>query len=244
MKKLLVLFLLATTFNVAAQKSVLLRANYNIGDKYLVNVDQSQNMGAQGGLDMKIVMDMSILNKEQDTLTAQTKIKSIVMNMLQGGQVMSFDSSTKDEDLDEIGKMMKQQFAPMMQANIITKMNTRGEILNVDVQPMTPGMEQFTKQSGSINYPEEKISVGYSWTEDDTQNGMKIATVYKVSKIENGNVYLDVTGTVSGLGTGTVKGNTVIDIETGMQSKANVEIVIDMNGSEMKISTKSTTTKV
>lgn len=244
MKKLLVLFLLATTFNVAAQKFVLLRANYNTGDKYLVNVDQSQNMGAQGGLDMKIVMDMSILNKEQDTLTAQTKIKSIVMNMLQGGQVMSFDSSTKDEDLDEIGKMMKQQFAPMMQANIITKMNTRGEILNVDVQPMTPGMEQFTKQSGSINYPEEKISVGYSWTEDDTQNGMKIATVYKVSKIENGNVYLDVTGTVSGLGTGTVKGNTVIDIETGMQSKANVEIVIDMNGSEMKISTKSTTTKV
>lgn len=244
MKKLLVLLLLITTFNVAAQKSVLLRANYNTGDKYLVNVDQSQNMGAQGGLDMKIVMDMSILNKEQDTLTAQTKIKSIVMNMLQGGQVMSFDSSTKDEDLDEIGKMMKQQFAPMMQANIITKMNTRGETLNVDVQPMTPGMEQFTKQSGSIKYPKEKISVGYSWTEDDTQNGMKITTVYTVSKIENGNVYLDVTGTVSGLGTGTVKGNTVIDIKTGMQSKANVEIVIDMNGSEMKISTKSTTTKI
>ncbi|MFT5959265.1 MAG: hypothetical protein ACI8VJ_001021, partial [Polaribacter sp.] len=58
MKKLLFLFVLATTLNGTSQESVLLRANYNKGDVLEVKLVQSQNMGAQGGVDMKMSMDM------------------------------------------------------------------------------------------------------------------------------------------------------------------------------------------
>ena len=56
MKKLLFLFVFSTTFMVVAQESVLLRLNYEVGDVLLVEQNVSQNMGAQGGMDMKIEM--------------------------------------------------------------------------------------------------------------------------------------------------------------------------------------------
>lgn len=243
MKKLLILFLVATTFNVVAQQSVLLRANYNAGDTYLMTMEQSQKMGAQGGMDMKIVMEMSVTNKNQDTITAATSIKSIAMDMLQGGQLMSFDSTKSDDELDETGKMMKQQFDPMMKANIITKSNDRGEILDLTIEPMAPGMEQFTKQSGSIVFPEEAVSVGSTWSSENNQNGANIKTTYTVSKIESDKVSLDISGTVSGIAKGSVTGSSIIDVKTGMQSESNMDITFDMNGNEMKITTKLITSK-
>ena len=86
-------------------------------------------MGAKGGVDMKISMDMIVTSKEGDMLSTESKIKSINMNMLQGGMAMSYDSSMKEEDLDEMGKMMKQQFDPMMKSTITSKVNIKGEIL-------------------------------------------------------------------------------------------------------------------
>lgn len=95
MKKLLFLFVLVTAINVTSQESVLLRANYKKGDVLEVKMEQSQNMGAKGGVDMKMSMDMIVTSKDGDMLTTESKIKSINMNMLQGGMAMSYDSSMK-----------------------------------------------------------------------------------------------------------------------------------------------------
>ena len=149
MKKLLFLFVFSTTFMVVAQESVLLRLNYEVGDVLLVEQNVSQNMGAQGGMDMKIEMDMTITGKVQEVFSTESKIKAVNMNMLQGGMVMSFDSSKDAADLDEMGKMMKQQFDPMMLATIFSKMSTKGEVLETKVEPATPAMDQFTKQRDS-----------------------------------------------------------------------------------------------
>ncbi|MGY8939352.1 MAG: hypothetical protein ACKVK4_05170, partial [Flavobacteriales bacterium] len=100
MKKLLFLFVFSTTFMVVAQESVLLRLNYEVGDVLLVEQNVSQNMGAQGGMDMKIEMDMTITGKVQEVFSTESKIKAVNMNMLQGGMVMSFDSSKDAADLD------------------------------------------------------------------------------------------------------------------------------------------------
>ena len=97
MKKLLFLFVFSTTFMVVAQESVLLRLNYEVGDVLLVEQNVSQNMGAQGGMDMKIEMDMTITGKVQEVFSTESKIKAVNMNMLQGGMVMSFDSSKDAE---------------------------------------------------------------------------------------------------------------------------------------------------
>jgi hypothetical protein len=244
MKKLLFLFVLAVTINVTSQESVLLRANYKKGDVLEVKLEQSQDMGAQGGVDMKMSMDMVITSVEGAIITTESKIKAINMNMLQGGMVMSYDSSMKDEDLDEMGKMMKQQFNPMMKSIVIAKMNTEGEILETKIEPSNPAMDQLTKQAKGVKYPKEEVAVGTSWTDETSQQGMTVKTSYTVSKIENGKVYLEVAGLVSGMGEGDVKGNLVVDIETGIQDTVNLEMAISAGGVDMKISTKTTITKM
>ncbi|MDB4036730.1 DUF6263 family protein [Polaribacter sp.] len=244
MKKLLFLFLLVTTINATSQEYVLLRANYKKGDVLEVKMEQSQNMGAKGGVDMKMSMDMIVTSKDGDMLTTESKIKSINMNMLQGGMAMSYDSSMKVEDLDEMGKMMKQQFDPMMKSTIIAKVNNRGEILETKVEPSNPAMDQLTAQAKGIIYPNEEVSVGTSWSDVTSQQGMSVTSIYTVSKIENGKVYINITGAVTGMGEGDIKGDLVVDIETGIQDSASSEMAINAGGMDMKISTKTTTSKI
>ena len=244
MKKLLFLFLLVTTINATSQEYVLLRANYKKGDVLEVKMEQSQNMGAKGGVDMKMSMDMMVTSKDGDMLTTESKIKSINMNMLQGGMAMSYDSSMKEEDLDEMGKMMKQQFDPMMKSTIIAKVNNRGEILETKVEPSNPAMDQLTAQAKGIIYPNEEVSVGTSWSDVTSQQGMSVTSIYTVSKIENGKVYINITGAVTGMGEGDIKGDLVVDIETGIQDSASSEMAINAGGMDMKISTKTTTSKI
>ena len=244
MKKLLFLFVLVTAINATSQESVLLRANYKKGDVLEVKMEQSQNMGAKGGVDMKMSMDMVVTSKDGDMLTTESKIKSINMNMLQGGMAMSYDSSMKDDDLDEMGKMMKQQFDPMMKSTIIAKVNNRGEILETKVEPSNPAMDQLTAQAKGIIYPNEEVSVGTSWSDVTSQQGMSVTSIYTVSKIENGKVYINITGAVTGMGEGDIKGDLVVDIETGIQDSASSEMAVNAGGMDMKISTKTTTTKI
>jgi hypothetical protein len=47
---------------------------------------------------------------------------------------MSYDFLMKEEDLDQTGKMMKQQFDPMMKSIIIAEINTEGKILETKVE--------------------------------------------------------------------------------------------------------------
>ena len=245
MKKLLFLFVLVTALSVTSQESVLLRANYKKGDVLEVKMEQSQNMGAKGGVDMKMSMDMIVTSKDGDIITTESKIKSINMNMLQGGMAMSYDSAMKEEDLDEIGKMMKQQFDPMMKSTIISKVNIKGEILEAKVEPSNPAMDQqLTKQAKVVKYPSEEVSVGTSWSDVTSQQGMNVTSIYTVSKIENGKVYINITGSVTGMGEGDVKGDLVVDIETGIQDSASSEMAINAGGIDMKFSTTTTMSKM
>ena len=244
MKKLLFLFVLVTAINATSQESVLLRANYKKGDVLEVKMEQSQNMGAKGGVDMKMSMDMIVTSKDGDMLTTESKIKSINMNMLQGGMAMSYDSSMKDDDLDEMGKMMKQQFDPMMKSTIIAKVNSQGEILETKVEPSNPAMDQIIAQAKGVIYPNEEVLVGTSWSDVTSQQGMSVTSIYTVSKIENGKVYINITGAVTGMGEGDIKGDLVVDIETGIQDSASSEMAVNAGGMDMKISTKTTTTKI
>jgi hypothetical protein len=150
----------------------------------------------------------------------------------------------KEEDLDEMGKMMKQQFDPMMKSIITSKVNSQGEILETKVEPSNPAMDQITAQAKGVIYPKEEVSVGTSWSDVASQQGMSVTSIYTVSKIENGKVYINITGSVTGRGEGDIKGDLVVDIETGIQDSASSEMAINAGGMDMKISTTTTTSKI
>ncbi|AZQ42788.1 DUF6263 family protein [Nonlabens ponticola] len=234
MKKLLLLAFIAITAQTYAQESVLLRTNYNEGDVYTASVVQKQIIGMDGSTDMTILMEMEVTDVAQDTIKTASKITSIDMKMNQGGMVMNYNSDMDEEDLDQTGKMMKTQFDPMMEAVIYSSLDRYGNTLSTKADPALPGMDQFTSGQSSIDFPKEEVSVGSSWTTENTNQGMNVKTTYTVTKIEDGKVYVDLNGVVSGAGTGELKGTADIDIATGATNNDS-EIVVTAQGMQVTV---------
>ena len=170
---------------------------------------------------------------------------SVALDMMQGGMAMSYDSNKKDEELDQMGQMLKSQFDPMMNSIIYNSYDKLGNITETKVEPSVPGMNQLTEGSGSVIYPNEKISVGSSWSSNKDNQGMKTTTTYTVSQIKDGIVYLDITGNVSGAEgvDGAVKGSSEIEVSTGLAKKTSIEIAISNQGMDITINSNITMTK-
>jgi len=245
MKRILIALLVITSIAVSAQESVLLRLNYTEGDSYLMTVESKQGMGAQGGVNMKMNMGMIVSEVSGDNVKTESKILSVVLDMMQGGMAMSYDSNKKDEELDQMGQMLKSQFDPMMNSIIYNSYDKLGNITETKVEPSVPGMNQLTEGSGSVIYPNEKISVGSSWSSNKDNQGMKTTTTYTVSQIKDGIVYLDITGNVSGAEgvDGAVKGSSEIEVSTGLAKKTSIEIAISNQGMDITINSNITMTK-
>ena len=245
MKRILIALLVITSIAVSAQESVLLRLNYTKGDSYLMTVESKQGMGAQGGVNMKMNMGMIVSEVSGDNVKTESKILSVALDMMQGGMAMSYDSNKKDEELDQMGQMLKSQFDPMMNSIIYNSYYKLGNITETKVEPSVPGMNQLTEGSGSVIYPNEKISVGSSWSSNKDNQGTKITTTYTVSQIKDGIVYLDITGNVSGAEgvDGAVKGSSEIEVSTGFAKKTSIEVVISNQGMDITINSNITMTK-
>jgi len=244
MRKFILLALLTFSFTAAAQESVLLRLNYNQGDNYITSIELEQNMGEQGGMSMTMKMNSNVNSVDDELIMLESKIKSIAMNMNQGGMVMDYDSNKSSEELDQMGQMMKSQFDPILKATIYNSVDRYGNVLELKVEPTLPGMEQFTGSQNAINFPDEAVSVGSSWVSEADNQGMKIVTKYTVTSISDGMIYLDVSGDVSGIGVGTINGKSTVEISSGIQTNATIEMTISAQGIEMNMVTSSTMKKV
>ena len=73
---------------------------------------------------------------------------------------------------------------------------------------------------------------------------MKVLTKYTVSKIYDGVVLLDISGTVSGLATGNINGKSNINISSGIQEASTIEMTMSVQGIDMSFVTSSTMTKM
>ena len=245
MKKVLIALLVITTLSATAQESVLLRLNYTKGDSFLVTTESNQSMGAQGGMNMKMTMGMIVADVEEEIIKTESQITSIVMDMMQGGMTMNYDSNKSDEELDQMGQMLKSQFAPMMEAVIYNTLDLQGNMIDTKLDPAIPGMEQITNRSmNTINYPKEKVSVGSSWTSENENQGMKMTTKYTVSSIADGLVTLNVSGDMSGVGTGTIKGKSTVEISSGISNNSEIEITIATQGMNITATTKIKVSKM
>ena len=247
MKKVLIALFVITTLSVTAQESVLLRLNYTKGDSFLVTTESNQSMGSQGGMNMKMTMGMIVADVAEENIKTESQITSIVMDMMQGGMTMNYDSNKSDEELDQMGQMLKSQFAPMMEAVVYNTLDYQGNMIDTKFEPAIPGIEQMinNRAMNAINYPKEKVSVGSSWTSENENQGMKMTTKYTVSSISGGVVTLDVSGDMTGAaGTGTIKGKTTIEISSGISKNSETEITMATQGMNITGTTKITVSKM
>lgn len=234
MKKLLILFLVISANFSLAQDSVLLRLNYEKGANYGVSMEISQNMGAVMSMGMTINMDIKIIDVTEDTYDSEMRFTSMTMDMLQGGNVMSFDSSKSDDELDETGKMMKAQMGPMLKAVVFAKGNNLGEVIEAKVEPNVMGMEDLANQSSNVVYPKEAIKVGSTWSTSKNQKGMVMDFIYTVKSITKENINLDLSGKVSGMATGTISGSMIIERKSGIPLDSQINMDMSVSGQELK----------
>jgi len=239
MKKLLFLFLVITANTIYAQDEVLLRLNYENNATYSTKTIVSQEMGAMMSMEMTMDMEMEVTAVENENYDTKTKFTNMSMEMLQGGNLMTFDSSKSDDELDAAGKMMKSQMGPMLEAVIYSKVTTLGEASVVSIEPMIPGVEDIASQSSAVVYPKEAVKVGSTWTISKEEKGMKMDFLYTVQSISKENVLVDVSGEVSGMGSGKISGNVTIDRVSGIPMKSLVEM--NLSVAEQKFKMKATT---
>jgi len=235
MKKLLLLFLVISVNMSVAQEGVLLRLNYENQATYSVEMTMSQEMGAMMSMEMSTNMEMQVSAAESENYEIKTKFTKMSMEMLQGGNLMSFDSSKSDEELDATGKMMKSQMGPMLEAMIYSKVNTLGETLETTIEPNIPGMDDIAKQSSSVVYPKEAVKVGSTWTMSKEEKGMKMDFLYTVKSISKENVLVDVSGEVSGMGSGKITGNITINRASGIPTKSLIEMNLSVAEQQLKM---------
>jgi hypothetical protein len=234
MKKLLILFLVISANLVQAQDSVLLRLNYEKGATYGVTMDMSQDMGAVMSMGMTINMDIKVLDVTEDTYNSEMKFSKISMDMLQGGQTMSFDSTQSVDELDEMGKKIKSQMDPMLKAVVYAKGNNLGEVLEARVEPNVIGMEDLANQSSNVVYPKEALKVGSTWSTSKDQKGMVMDYIYTVKSISKENVVLDLSGKVSGMAAGTISGSIIIERASGIPVDSKINMDMSVSGQDMK----------
>ena len=234
MKKLLILLFIISVNLSVAQESVLLRLNYEKGATYDASMKVSQEMGAIMSMGMSINMDIKVLDVNDDTYDSEMKFTKITMDMLQGGNVISFDSSKSDDELDETGKAMKTQLGPMLEAVIFAKGNNLGEVLEFKIEPNVPGMEDMANQTSNVVYPKEAIKVGSSWTMTKNEKGMKMDFIYTVKSILKDTIILDLSGEVSGMATGKITGRMDIERISGIPISSLIDMNLSVSGQELK----------
>ncbi|MDY0779785.1 hypothetical protein [Tenacibaculum sp. IB213877] len=236
MKKLVIVLLLIISTISTAQEKVLLRLHYDKGDSYVMDMKMTQNMGAGiMSMNMAIIMDQKITSVAENEYESDIKIKKMKMDMSQGGIQMSYDSSKKEEELNETEKIMQAKMSPMLQAVITTKTNNLGKVLETKVTPNIPETADLANQPSSVIYPEYKLGVGDSWTMEKENNGMKFNFIYKVTSITNKNVLLNVSGKVNGIAVGNINGNMDIDKKSGVPITS--KIAMDMKVEEQDFKT-------
>ena len=240
MKKIFTLLTIALTLTISAQKSTLLRLNYNVGDQYLVSMNVSQGEM----MDMNFEMKMDIKEIIDTIYNVEMGIEGIKMKMSQGGMEMSYDSSSSDDELDDMGKMMKTQFEPLLAAKIFTKMSHRAESLETIVEPEMPGMDQFTNSAGTVVYPKEAVKVGDTWTAEKTEKGMEMKFNYTVKSIDKSVVNVEISGTISELADGTISGVMEIEKETGNVNSTSMDMNMNISGQEMVMTIGMTSKKI
>ena len=243
MKKLLVLFLVVSATISFGQETVLLRLNYTKGDVYIAKMTMSQEMGTVMSMGMNIDMNMKVVDVTGDTNITEMTFTKMTMDMLQGGNVMSFDSTKSDEELDDTGKMMKDQMSPMLEAVLTAKGNDLGEVIEVTAEPNVPGMTDFANQSNVI-YPKEALKVGSTWAFQKNEKGMVLDFVYKVTSILKDKVGLEITGKSSGMATGDITGTMNIDRKSGVPLNSNIDMALSVQGQEMNSKVSMTMIKL
>ncbi len=238
MKKLFILFLMTASLSSYGQETALLRLKYQKNDVYQTVIKQNV-ASPQMIMDMTMTADLKITDVNAKTFSSETKFNKIVMDVMQGEMAFSYDSSKSDDELDEVGMMLKSQMGPILQAVIYSKVDSYGNVIEAKAEPSFQGAENVGESN--VVYPEKAVKVGDTFSMEKETNGMKFTFVYEVISITPQLVNLAVKGTVAA--GGDISGTITVDRATGVSVKSDITTKVGEGSQMITTVVKVTTTK-
>lgn len=147
---------------------------------------------------------------------------------------------------DQYGAIIEITNAEEVVDAMLSKMKNNEGLDSATMAMMRPSLVESIRSEGGMNqsglsavqYPEEAVRIGSSWTDDQTLSGgmlpLNLVSTYTVSDIRDGKVYVDVSSQMSDAGgnplkelfdaAGSFSGTVVIDAETGWVVSNTMEV--------------------
>lgn len=230
-KKAFLLILTILTLSTAASAEQLLRLNLEEDQRFYQRMTQQQQIEQQMmGQTMTFNQDsgfgwiIEVTEVDDDgAMWLETTYDWVMIEMDGMGMSFSYDSAVDDEE--EVSDMVK-GFASMLGLTFKTKVNNRGEVLDIEgfekmrekfaeqlaggpmEEAMLESMDQYLDEDmlrqymgySIAFYPEQAVSVGDSWRDSMVMPGpfeMKADYEYTVNEISDDRAVLGIAGTMA-----------------------------------------------
>ena len=217
-----------------AQKSIELKYNLKKGDKYqsTMSMNQDIDMEVQGQSmtitqKMDFEFDYKVLDVKADSFDQQTIIKAIKMNQSVMGMDIVYDSkdsSTYNNSM--VGTKISDEMNKLIDVAITTTISNDGNVGKIDLGSIDADNDIAKNMKTSFSqavYPNHKVKVGDTWTNDITTEGMakmNMHMTYTLNKFTRKQAFIGVVGTIDSPDEttklkGTITGEMTVDRKTG-----------------------------
>ena len=242
MKKILLTTIatLLITFTFA-QNKILFKVNPTEGKTLnyemltITDIDGAQSMV----MEMNILMSMTPTDITEDGLKLSTKMTHIKMDMDAGLMALSYDSSK--EPSNQMEEMFAAQLKPLLATTMTTILDRFGNVKDVDLGSIDAQLfDDASMKNFSINYPNNPISIGESWTSESKIE--KLSATAKTTntfteettegyKITTNTTLIDTNGNTIG----NTLANSIVDKVTFLTISNSSEGTMDIQGNTIKV---------
>jgi len=233
------------------------------GQSVLLRLNPDEGLVSEYVMSMEMNMDMPMMSSDKPFMTATTYTTQTVVGV--EGEVVEYRMVTDSATLETPAMPMAQGQIPDMTGSTQTmKMDTRGRIVDMQVEDAPPEVQEAVGQFGgggmNMELPEEKVSPGDTWTDSidfgapgmpgGGEMSMQMETTYTLTEVSTvgGTQFATIafegpivmSGEGGGMGmdaSGSASGTLVLDIANGRMASTDMSMSLDMNAGGMAIST-------
>lgn len=234
-------------------EKVLLRYNLAKGNTYKQTLQIDANMEIMG-----MVMPQKQELQTQTTIvevasngnqTHETTYERLYMKQSTPMGDMEYDSDKPSAD-----NPMAELFKDIKGRKVYIVLTPRGKIIETKDSQNVPNNSSLINNNINIEYPEQSVGVGDSWTGEVTNKieqvgEMKVKSNYKIVSIQNGIAEIEIKGKIyiDDKEQGEISGNSKVDTKTGLALESTIKQKLTMQAQGMEVKSDNTikiTTKI
>ena len=238
---------LSTAFG---QKSVELKYNLTPGDQYSYNMELDQDIvfetnGIVMAVDMLMIFEMTqkVIEVTADSIKLEGQIKRVKMTQGVMGMEVKYDSDDPASGENPMTAQISTEFKKILNKSFFMMMDHQGKLGTMDLSNVSENDELANIiNSGSLFaiYPKGKIKIGETWEEDITPvetSDKQFHAKYTLLKVTGKQATIGVDGIISPNEMndgelkmeGTMKGEMIVDVKTGLLIESNMDEEIEMD---------------